>query len=113
MAASVTYQFYSETYGGGLSEAAFGLALPVAERHVRWLCDGRVPSRCEVMPYRRAVCAACDAFAEFGEGQVGGFALGDFKVTHYEDEGTTGEELATQAALKELAGTGYAFAGVR
>ena len=113
MAASVTYQFYSETYGGGLSEAAFGLALPAAERHVRWLCGGRGPSRCEVVSYKRAVCAATDAFAEFGEGQVGGFALGDFKVTHYEDEGTTGEEIATQEALKELAGTSLVFCGVR
>ena len=113
MAASVTYQFYSETYGGGLSEAAFGLALPAAERHVRWLCDGHIPSRGEVVPYKRAVCAAVDAFAEFGEGQVGGFALGDFKVTHYEDEGTTGEEIATQEVLKELAGTSLVFCGVR
>ena len=71
------------------------------------------PCRGEVVAYRRAVCAACDAFAEFGEGQVGGFALGDFKVTHYEDEGTTGEEIATQAALRELVGTSLAFAGVR
>ena len=54
-----------------------------------------------------------DAFAEFGEGQVGGFSLGDFKVTHYEDEGTTGEEIATADALKELVGTALAFAGVR
>ena len=113
MAAAVTYQFYSETYGGGLSEAAFGLVLPAAERHVRWLCDGRVPARCEVVPYKRAVCAAADAFAEFGEGQVGGFALGDFKVTHYEDEGTTGEEISTADALKELAGTSLVFCGVR
>lgn len=54
-----------------------------------------------------------DAFAEFGEGQVGGFSLGDFKVTHYEDEGTTGEEIATADALKELVGTSLAFSGVR
>ena len=113
MASAVTYQFYSETYGGGLSEAAFGLALPAAERHVRWLCGGRAPCRCEATPYKRAICAACDAFAEFGEGQVGGFALGDFKVTHYEDEGTTGEEIATADALKELVGTSLAFCGVR
>lgn len=113
MAAEVTYQFYSETYGGGLSEAAFGLALPAAARHVNWLCDGRVPARCELTAWKRAVCAAVDAFAEFGEGQVGGFVLGDFKVTHYEDEGTTSEEIATAAALKELVGTSLAFAGVR
>ncbi len=113
MAVPVTYQFYGETYGGGLSEAAFGASLPAATRHVRWLCDGREPDESELVAYQRAVCAAVDAFAEFGEGQVGGFALGDFKVTHYEDEGTTGEEIATADALKELVGTSLAFAGVR
>ena len=113
MAAAVTYQFYAEVYGGGLSETAFGLSLPVASRHVRWLVGGAEPADDELEAYQRAVCAAVDAFAEFGEGQVGGFALGDFKVTHYEDEGTTGEELATSAALKELVGTSLAFSGVR
>ena len=111
MASAVTYQFYSETYGGGLSEAAFGLVLPAAERHVRWLCGGRTPCRCEVTPYKRAICAACDAFAEFGEGQVGGFALGDFKVTHYED--ADNERVVTRAAIKELVGTPCIFCGVR
>lgn len=113
MAASVTYQFYKDVYGGGLSESAFGLALPAASRHVRWLVGGVEPSEKELEAYRRAVCAAVDAFAEFGEGQVGGFSLGDFKVTHYEDEGTTGEEIATADALKELVGTSLAFCGVR
>ena len=38
MVASVTYQFYSEKYGGGLSEAAFGLVLPAARsRFTSWL----------------------------------------------------------------------------
>ena len=113
MAAAMTYQFYKDVYGGGLSESAFGLALPAATRHVRWLVGGVEPLDDELEAYQRAVCAAVDAFAEFGEGQVGGFSLGDFKVTHYEDEGTTGEEIATQAALKELVGTSLAFSGVR
>lgn len=113
MAAEVTYTFYGETYGGTLSENSFAVSLPAAARHVRWLCDGREPAigSDDEDAYRRAVCAAIDAFAEFGEGQVGGFQLGDFKVTHYEDEGTTGDEIATQAALKELASTSLAFAG--
>lgn len=113
MAAAVTYEFYSQVYGGGLSEAAFGLALPAAARHVRWLVGDAEPCENELESYQRALCAAVDAFAEFGEGQVGGFSLGDFKVTHYEDEGTTGEEIATQEALKELVGTSLVFAGVR
>lgn len=54
-----------------------------------------------------------DVFADFGEGQVGGFALGDFKVIHCEDEGTTGEEIATADALRGLVGTSLAFSGVR
>lgn len=113
MAVAVTYEFYSQVYGGGLSEAAFGLALPSALRHVRWLVGGVEPGEDELENYLRAVCAAVDAFAEFGEGQVGGFSLGGFKVTHYEDEGTTGEEITTADALKELVGTSLAFSGVR
>lgn len=113
MPVAVTYEWYSQTYGGGLSESAFGLSLPAATRHVRWLVGGSEPSDEELESYQRAVCAAVDAFAEFGEGQVGGFSLGDFKVTHYEDEGTTGEEIATDAAIKELVGTTLVFCGVR
>ena len=48
MAVVVTYQFYKDVYGGGLSEAAFGLALPAASRHVRWLVSGAEPSEDEL-----------------------------------------------------------------
>ena len=113
MAVVVTYEFYYEVYGGGLSAAAFGLALPAASCHVRWLVGGAEPSEDELGAYQRAVCAAVDAFAEFGEVQVGGFSLGDLMVTHCEDEGTTDEEIATADALKELVGTSPAFSGVR
>ena len=108
----MTYEWYSKTYGGTLSEAAFASTLPAADRHVGWLVGMRTPASGEYRAYRRALCAACECFAEYGEGQVGGFAIGDFRVTHYEDEGTTGAELATQAALQELAGTSLLFSGV-
>ena len=62
---------------------------------------------------RRALCAAVDVFAEYGEGQVGGFSIGDYKVSQYvSDKVPTGAEQATQAALKELYGTGLSFCGV-
>ena len=110
---AVDYAYYSQVYGGGLSEAAFLDMLPAAEAHVRWLCSMRRVCTGSA-PYKRAVCAVVDAFAEFGQGQVGGVALGDFRVTRYaSDEGVTGEDMATKAALKELCGTGMAFAGVR
>ncbi|MGI6535103.1 MAG: hypothetical protein ACOX12_01600 [Eggerthellaceae bacterium] len=57
------------------------------------------------------MCAACEAFAEFGEGRVGGYSVGDFRVTNYMEKGTTGLEVARAAALSELSGTGLAFSG--
>lgn len=59
------------------------------------------------------MCATADTYAEYGEGHVGGFYIGSFSVTNYRDEGTTGAEVAREAALAELAGTGLAFSGVR
>ena len=110
---AVDYAYYSQVYGGGLSEAAFGDSIALAEAHVRWLCSGNHVHAC-CSAYKRAVCAACDAFAEFGCGETNGFKLGDFEVRRYaSDDAASGEEMATQAALRELAGTGMAFAGVR
>lgn len=108
---AVDYEFYSRTYEGGLPEVAFGASEPLAEAHVRWLClEGGYDE--DDVAFKRAVCAAADAFAEYGAGEVGGFTIGGFSVKNYENKGTTGEELATQAALRELAGSGWAFSGV-
>lgn len=111
---AVDYAFYRDGYGGELDAESFPAALLVAEQHMRWLCSQRIPScEADALAYRRAVCAAADAFAEWGEGQVGGFQIGAFSVTHYDNRGTTGAELATAAAVKELSGTGLLFGGVR
>lgn len=110
--AAVDFAFYSGTYGGGLPEAAFGASESLAEAHVRWLCLGNGADE-DSTAFRRAVCAATDAFAEYGAGEVGGFTIGEFSVKNYENKGTTGEELATAAALRELGLSGMAFCGVR
>lgn len=115
--APVSYDFYLDGYGGALAAEAFAEALPAAVR-----CVGGLTGRREPDPrwdegvadaWRRAVCAAADAFAEYGEGRVGGFSIGSFSVTNYRDEGTTGAEVAREAALAELSFTGLVFAGVR
>ena len=115
--APVDFAFYQDGYGGALTADAYAEALPAALRCVGALTgardvdedwDGDVADA-----WRRAVCAAADAFAEYGEGRVGGFSIGDFSVTNYRDEGTTGAEVAREAALAELAGTGLCFCGVR
>ena len=115
--AAVSYEFYRDGYGGELSPAALSEAMPAALR-----CVGSLTGAREVRAewddsvadaWRRAVCAAAEAFAEYGEGRVGGFAIGEFSVTNYRDDGTTGAEVARAAALAELAGTGLTFAGVR
>lgn len=109
---TVTYAYYTQTYGGGLSEAAFSASLPMADAHVKWLCAPKGASTtCNV--FKRAVCAAVDAFAEYGAGEVGGYSIGEFSVKNYASQVTTGEELATAAALRELGLSGMAFSGVR
>lgn len=115
--APVPYDFYLDGYGGALSAADFSEVMPAAVRMVGSLTGAREVrvgwDDEQADAWRRAVCAAADAFAEYGEGRVGGFAIGGFSVTNYRDEGTTGAEVAREAALAELAGTGLAFAGVR
>lgn len=115
--APVSFGYYLDGYGGALAAEEFAGALPAAVR-----CVGALTGARDVRDewdedvadaWRRAVCAAADAFAEYGEGRVGGFSIGSFSVTNYRDEGTTGAEVAREAALAELAGTGLAFAGVR
>lgn len=115
--APVSFDFYQDGYGGTLSAEAFAEALPAAVRCVCGLTGRRTPAEhwCDEAAdaWRRAVCAAADAFAEFGEGRVGGFEIGEFKVTNYQEQGTTGAEVERDAALAELAGTGLCFSGVR
>lgn len=86
------YQFYLDGYGGTLGAKAFAEAMPAALRCVRALCGGAEPDE-TWMPrhtacWRRAACAAAEAFAEFGEGRVGGYQVGDFRITNYRDGGT-------------------------
>lgn len=113
----VSYDFYQDGYGGTLTAEALAEALPAAVRCVGALTGFRALDEgwCDELAdaWRSAVCAAADAFAEYGEGRVGGFSIGSFSVTNYRDEGTTGAEVAREAALAELAGTGLAFSGVR
>lgn len=47
-----------------------------------------------------------------GVGEVGGYTIGEFSVKNYASQQTTGEELATAAALRELGLSGMAFTGV-
>lgn len=112
-----SFDFYLDGYGGFLAAEAFAEALPASLRCVGELTGHRGPDpdwdEADANAWRRAVCAAADAFAEFGEGRVGGFEIGDFKVTNYQEQGTTGAEVARGAAIAELAGTGLAFSGVR
>lgn len=115
--APVSYAFYQDGYGGALAAEAFAEALPAAVRCVAALTGARDVREewgdDQAEAWRRAVCAAADAFAEYGEGRVGGFSIGSFSVTNYRDEGTAGSEVAREAALAELAGTGLCFSGVR
>lgn len=70
--APVPYGFYLDGYGGALAAEAFAEALPAAVRCVGGLTGRREPDprwdEGDADAWRRAVCAAADAFAEYGEG---------------------------------------------
>lgn len=80
---AVDCAYYSEQYGGGLPEAAFSACVSQAEAHVKWLCA--VNGACATSTaYKRAVCAATEAFAEFGAGEVGGYTIGSVSVLFFQ-----------------------------
>ena len=83
----------------------------MADSHVKWLCAVKGTDT-DSETFMRAVCAALEAFAEYGVGEVGGYTIGEFSVKNYASQQTTGEELATAAALRELGLSGMAFTGV-
>jgi hypothetical protein len=96
-----SFAFYQDAYRGTLDAASFAEATPSALRCVRELCGGAGPSGLDedaLMAWGRTCCAAAEAFAEFGEGRVGGYTIKEFKVTNYMEKGTTGLEIAQQAA---------------
>lgn len=114
MGVSVDYSFYEQEYGGTLDVEAFHVAMPGALRAVRSVTAGADPSDdSEATCWKRAVCAALEIISEYGEGQVGGFQIGDFRAVEYGEAASCGAVLAREAALAELAGTGLAFSGVR
>ena len=116
-AGPVGFGFYRDAYGGALSASAFSEALPAALRVVAAASGHRHPdprwSARRACAWRRAVCAAADAIAEYGEGRVGGYTIGSLSVQSYASDGTRGRDIALDAALDELAGTGIAFTGAR
>lgn len=79
--------------------------MPAVLRCVRELCGGAADDGLETADleaWARACCAAAEAFVEFGEGRVGGYAIGDFRVTNYMEKGATGLEVARALAAGDL-----------
>ena len=114
MATAPDFAWYRDAYGGSLPAGAFSAALVRATPVVTWLCANREPAEGELGAWMRAVCAAADVLAEYGDGAAGGFTIGDYKVTNYVSQGVaTGLDMAIEAAIRELSGTTLLFSGVR
>lgn len=106
------YEFYSDVFGGTLSEAAFYDCLPKSLKHVQWLTNYREPfGACEIRKYKRAICAAVEAFSDYGDGAIG-FTLGNFKTNVRDGVSFSAEDRATEAALRELGQSNLGFCGV-
>ena len=83
----VEYDYYTDTYKGGLSEADFGAALGHAVAAVKDLIAYNVPTGdAQVDAYRMAVCTACDVDAAYGFSggvmeQVASAGIGSFSYS--------------------------------
>lgn len=108
------YAFYCDEYKGKAPEAAFDEQLPGAVAHVDWLIGFKDVPDAALTAYKRAVCAALEAFAVYGTGPVGGFSVGGFRHSSYVGVGSkSGKDIATEDASRELSGSGLLYAGVR
>ena len=108
------YAFYHSVYGGELTEEGFAASCIGAVRLVRRLVGGKcLKCACDKTAVKRAICAAVDALAEYGDGVAGGFSIGSFRMDSDVGNARTGESMATDAALLELDGLGLTFTGVR
>lgn len=105
-----TYEFYTGEYGGRLPEAAFGAELSGAAAYVDWLIGFNEVTEQTAAAYRRAVCAALEAFAVYGAGESG-FTIGSFSMSALPN-GRTAKDIAREDAARELVGTGLLFQGI-
>lgn len=108
------YAFYCADYKGKAPEAVFDEQLPGAVAHVDWMIGFNEVSETTVTAYKRAVCAALEAFAVYGTGPVGSFSIGSFSHSAYVGVGSkTGKDIATEDAARELRCAGLLYSGVR
>lgn len=103
------YAYYSGSYGGTATEAAFDGCLPRSVALVGMLV-GRNESESEaaVTAYKRAVCAAADSLAATGAGgslSIGSVSLGGMDASQ-------ARQCAIDAATAELATSGLLWAGL-
>lgn len=105
------YQFYRDEYKGKAPEAVFDEQLPGASAHVDWLIGFNDVSERTATAYKRAVCAAVEAFAVYGTGPAGSVSIGSFGMSW--SGAKSGKDIATEDAERELSCTGLLYAGVR
>lgn len=101
-----TYEFYTDEWKGSLSEDAFSANLGKAASLVNYLVGYNEVGEDVLTAYQRAICAAAEAYATFGEG--GGFSIGNFSMSGVR----SGKDIAMEDARRELATTGLLFSGV-
>ena len=104
-----TYAEY-EAWGGKMQEEAFMQLLPQARALVRDLEFPNEPDSETATAHANAVCAAIQAAATNGAFAGAGFTIGSFSVQGggYAE----GMQAVSDAARRELAGTGPLYKGV-
>lgn len=102
------YAFYKHEWGGSLPEDVFDELSSKASTRVDFLIGfNPVDTPAKQTAYKRAVCAALEAFAAYGDG--GGFSIGKYS----RQEGVkSGRQIADEDARAQLLRSGLLWGGV-
>ena len=94
------FEFYKDEYRGSLSQDQFDTQLSNALAHVRWLIGFNEVTESTSEQFKRAVCAAIEAFYTYGiDDPVSGFSIGNFSMNSNSSQACNGKSIATETGL--------------
>lgn len=107
---SPDYTFYSEVWGGKLGKDEFDAGVSRATSFVEYLVGyNEVDTEDKAIAFKKAACAALEAFETYGYEDGGSFRIGDFTAP---SGAKTGKQIAAEDARQQLFMSGLLWGGL-
>lgn len=103
------YTFYSQDWGGKLSEDVFNAGVSRAISFVDYVIGYKYVAEWQKKAYNKAVCAALEAFETYGYEDSGSFRIGDFSAP---GGMRSGKQIAHDDICMYLGPTGLLWSGL-